>query len=166
VTAIFLATGQDPAQNVGSSNCITLMEETGEKGEDLYMTCTMPSIEVGTVGGGTVLPPQSASLKILGLNGPHLENPGENARELARVICGSVLGGELSLMSALSAGHLVKSHMKHNRSSNNLSGVGEENKSPLQQNPVDSLPTAISKNLTMGIDLEPFGSFSIGCKTV
>jgi hydroxymethylglutaryl-CoA reductase (NADPH) len=26
VTAIFLATGQDPAQNVESSNCITLME--------------------------------------------------------------------------------------------------------------------------------------------
>jgi len=27
VTAMFLATGQDPAQNVGSSSCITLMEE-------------------------------------------------------------------------------------------------------------------------------------------
>ena len=26
VTAIFIATGQDPAQNVESSNCITLME--------------------------------------------------------------------------------------------------------------------------------------------
>jgi hydroxymethylglutaryl-CoA reductase (NADPH) len=26
VTAVFLATGQDPAQNVESSNCITLME--------------------------------------------------------------------------------------------------------------------------------------------
>jgi hydroxymethylglutaryl-CoA reductase (NADPH) len=26
VTAIFLATGQDPAQNVESSNCMTLME--------------------------------------------------------------------------------------------------------------------------------------------
>merc|ERR1712151_1067263 len=28
VTAVFLATGQDPAQNVESSNCITLLEET------------------------------------------------------------------------------------------------------------------------------------------
>lgn len=27
VTAVFLATGQDPAQNVESSNCITLMEK-------------------------------------------------------------------------------------------------------------------------------------------
>jgi hydroxymethylglutaryl-CoA reductase len=26
VTAIFIATGQDPAQNVESSNCLTIME--------------------------------------------------------------------------------------------------------------------------------------------
>ena len=58
VTAIFIATGQDAAQNIGSSNCLTLMEPWGEDGRDLYMTCTMPSIEVGTVGGGTVLAAQ------------------------------------------------------------------------------------------------------------
>lgn len=63
ITAIYIATGQvnldsrdnfsqpnntqDAAQNVGSSNCITLMEPWGPTGEDLYMTCSMPSIEVG-----------------------------------------------------------------------------------------------------------------------
>jgi hypothetical protein len=31
---------------VGSSNCMTLMEPWGRDGEDLYMSCTMPSIEV------------------------------------------------------------------------------------------------------------------------
>lgn len=62
VTAIYIATGQDPAQNVCSSMCMTQMETTGE--DDLYISCTMPSIELGTVGGGTVLPPQSASLKV------------------------------------------------------------------------------------------------------
>ena len=46
ITAIYIATGQDAAQTVGSSNCITLMEPWGEKGEDLYITCSMPSIEV------------------------------------------------------------------------------------------------------------------------
>lgn len=46
ITAIYIATGQDAAQNVGSSNCITLMEPWGRDGEDLYITCTMPSIEV------------------------------------------------------------------------------------------------------------------------
>ncbi|KAG7236772.1 hypothetical protein INR49_000235 [Caranx melampygus] len=57
VAAIYIACGQDPAQSVGSSNCITLMEASGPTGEDLYISCTMPSIELGTVGGGTNLPP-------------------------------------------------------------------------------------------------------------
>lgn len=55
---------QDPAQTVGSSNCITLMETSGPTGEDLYISCTMPSIELGTVGGGTNLPPQQACLQV------------------------------------------------------------------------------------------------------
>lgn len=116
VTAIFIATGQDPAQNVGSSNCMTLMEPWGDKGEDLYITCTMPSIEIGTIGGGTILGPQSACLDMLGVRGAHTTHPGENANQLARVVCGTVLAGELSLMAALTAGHLVKSHLRHNRS--------------------------------------------------
>eukprot|EP00096_Caligus_rogercresseyi_P010034 TRINITY_DN3532_c0_g1_i3.p1 TRINITY_DN3532_c0_g1~~TRINITY_DN3532_c0_g1_i3.p1 ORF type:complete len:867 (+),score=272.14 TRINITY_DN3532_c0_g1_i3:148-2601(+) len=117
VTAIFIATGQDAAQNIGSSNCMTLMEPWGSEGKDLYITVTMPSIEVGTVGGGTILGPQGACLQMLGVKGPHMESPGENARKLARIICGTVLAGELSLMSALAAGHLVSSHLRHNRSS-------------------------------------------------
>ena len=77
----------------------------------------MPSIEVGTVGGGTVLPAQSACLELLGVKGPHPTSPGENSCQLARIVCGAVLAGELSLMSALAAGHLVRSHLRHNRSS-------------------------------------------------
>ncbi|KAL3285591.1 hypothetical protein HHI36_000121 [Cryptolaemus montrouzieri] len=116
VTAIFIATGQDPAQNVSSSNCITIMEPWGPDGKDLYISCTMPSIEIGTIGGGTVLPAQSACLEILGVKGPNLNFPGENAKKLARIVCAAVLAGELSLMAALSTGHLVKSHLKYNRS--------------------------------------------------
>uniref|UniRef100_A0A8C4ITM0 3-hydroxy-3-methylglutaryl-coenzyme A reductase n=1 Tax=Dicentrarchus labrax TaxID=13489 RepID=A0A8C4ITM0_DICLA len=120
VAAIYIACGQDPAQSVGSSNCITLMEASGPTGEDLYISCTMPSIELGTVGGGTNLPPQQACLQMLGVQGASQECPGENARQLARVVCATVLAGELSLMAALAAGHLVKSHMTHNRSKVNL----------------------------------------------
>jgi len=40
------------------------MEPTGEDNSDLYISCSMPSIEVGTVGGGTFLPAQSACLKV------------------------------------------------------------------------------------------------------
>lgn len=45
VTAIFIATGQDPAQNVESSHCITMMEPVNG-GKDLHVSVTMPSIEV------------------------------------------------------------------------------------------------------------------------
>ncbi|XP_056396149.1 3-hydroxy-3-methylglutaryl-Coenzyme A reductase [Hyla sarda] len=120
VTAIYIACGQDAAQNVGSSNCITLMEATGPMNEDLYISCTMPSIEVGTVGGGTNLAPQQACLQMLGVQGASSEYPGKNACQLAQIVCGTVMAGELSLMSALAAGHLVKSHMVHNRSKINL----------------------------------------------
>uniref|UniRef100_A0A8C1WGX1 3-hydroxy-3-methylglutaryl coenzyme A reductase n=1 Tax=Cyprinus carpio TaxID=7962 RepID=A0A8C1WGX1_CYPCA len=115
VAAIYIACGQDPAQTVGSSNCITIMEASGPTGEDLYISCTMPSIELGTVGGGTNLPPQQACLQMLGVLGASQECPGENARQLAKVVSATVLAGELSLMAALTAGHLVKSHMTHNR---------------------------------------------------
>ncbi|KPM09589.1 3-hydroxy-3-methylglutaryl-coenzyme A reductase-like protein [Sarcoptes scabiei] len=114
VAAIYIATGQDPAQVVGSANCITLLET--EKNGDLYISCTMPSIEIGTVGGGTVLGPQGACLRLLGLK-KNDAIPGENSRHLAQIVCATVLAGELSLLSALAAGHLVRSHMKHNRSS-------------------------------------------------
>uniref|UniRef100_A0A3B3ZBB2 3-hydroxy-3-methylglutaryl coenzyme A reductase n=1 Tax=Periophthalmus magnuspinnatus TaxID=409849 RepID=A0A3B3ZBB2_9GOBI len=124
VTAIYIACGQDPAQSVGSSNCITLMEASGPSGDDLYISCTMPSIELGTVGGGTNLPPQQACLQMLGVQGPCSDCPGENARQLARLVCATVLAGELSLMSALAAGHLVKSHMTHNRSKVDLQSPG------------------------------------------
>jgi len=76
----------------------------------------MPSIEVGTIGGGTVLEPQSACLDLLGVRGAHPTHPGDNARQLARIVAASVLAGELSLCSALAAGHLVRAHMAHNRS--------------------------------------------------
>ncbi|KAJ6999061.1 3-hydroxy-3-methylglutaryl-coenzyme A reductase [Populus alba x Populus x berolinensis] len=68
VSAIFIATGQDPAQNVESSNCITMMEAVND-GKDLHISVTMPSIEVGTIGGGTQLASQSACLNLLGVKG-------------------------------------------------------------------------------------------------
>ena len=75
----------------------------------------MPSIEVGTIGGGTILEAQSSMLDLLGVRGAHPNNPGDNARQLARIVAAGVLAGELSLCSALAAGHLVRAHMAHNR---------------------------------------------------
>jgi len=125
VTAVFLATGQDPAQNVESSNCITIMEYA-EDGKSLHVSVTMPSIEVGTVGGGTHLPAQANCLEICGVRGaakgPN-SMPGDNARKLAQIVGASVLAGELSLMAALAANHLVNSHMQHNRKPAEASAV-------------------------------------------
>jgi hydroxymethylglutaryl-CoA reductase (NADPH) len=114
VTAVFLATGQDPAQNVESSNCLTIMEYA-EDGVSLHASVTMPSIEVGTVGGGTHLPAQAGCLEICGVKGASRVSPGDNSRKLAQIVGASVLAGELSLMAALAANHLVRSHMQHNR---------------------------------------------------
>ncbi|RHN54631.1 putative hydroxymethylglutaryl-CoA reductase (NADPH) [Medicago truncatula] len=122
VSAIYLATGQDPAQNVESSHCMTMMEAVND-GKDLHISVTMPSIEVGTVGGGTQLASQSACLNLLGVKGASKETPGANSRQLATIVAGSVLAGELSLMSAIAAGQLIKSHMKYNRSNKDVTKV-------------------------------------------
>ena len=79
-------------------------------------TCCLHCQQVGTVGGGTQLASQAACLDLLSVKGASLESPGANARRLAAIVAGAVLAGELSLLSALAAGQLVKSHMKYNRS--------------------------------------------------
>ena len=97
------------------------MMETVNQGKDLHVSVTMPCIEVGTVGGGTQLASQSACLNLLGVKGASKESAGSNARMLATIVAASVLAGELSLMSAIAAGQLVKSHMKYNRSNKDVS---------------------------------------------
>ncbi|OQS02345.1 hypothetical protein THRCLA_05269 [Thraustotheca clavata] len=90
LTAIFLATGQDPAQNVESSSCMTMMEKTAEG--DLYMSVTMPSIEVGTVGGGTHLAAQHACLGLMGCTNTSEDSAKEQgARRLACAIAAGVM---------------------------------------------------------------------------
>merc|ERR1719225_1229224 len=136
VTAIYIATGQDAAQNVCSSMCSTDMEIRGDG--DLYMTCTMPSIEVGTVGGGTILEAQSACLEMLGVKGYDPEHPGKHSQQLAQIVCAAVLAGELSLMSALTAGHLVKSHLRHNRSSATVPSLANSTSTTAQPPPAST----------------------------
>ncbi|KAL6584908.1 3-hydroxy-3-methylglutaryl-coenzyme A (HMG-CoA) reductase isozyme [Orobanche minor] len=117
VSAIFIATGQDPAQNVESSHCIfhpSMMER-------IFML--QSQCLVGTVRGGTQLASQSACLNMLGVKGASQGSPGSNSRRLATIIAGSVLAGELSLLSALRVGDMVKSHMKYNRSSKDVSST-------------------------------------------
>lgn len=83
-------------------------------GKDLHVSVTMPSIEVGTVGGGTSLPAQAACLEMLGVRGSG-KNPGDNSRQLARIFATTVMAGEISLAAALTSGHLISAHMDLNR---------------------------------------------------
>ena len=127
VAAIFIATGQDAAQVVSSSNCLITMEK--EPKGSLAVHCMMPSIECGTVGGGTCLADQSSYLQLMGIKGSsppstttlncsnNMTESDSNAGKLARVICATVMAAELSLLASLTEGTLVKSHMTHNRSS-------------------------------------------------
>ncbi|MBR4285227.1 MAG: hydroxymethylglutaryl-CoA reductase (NADPH), partial [Methanocorpusculum sp.] len=62
VAALFLACGQDAAHVVEGSNCITTAEAV-EGG--VYVSVTLPSLQVGTVGGGTSVACQNECLRML-----------------------------------------------------------------------------------------------------
>ena len=71
-------------------------------GEDLLsMTVYMPSIEVGTIGGGAVLDLLGSVLEMLGIKGARYASPGQDAQRLACIISVMAGHGELSLLSAL-----------------------------------------------------------------
>ncbi len=118
VAAAFLATGQDEAQVVEGANAITTVEVRDGSGEAdesrLYASVSLASLEVGTVGGGTGLPTQRAALAAMGVAGGG-DPPGSNADALAETIAAGALGGELSLLAALSSRHLAAAHERLGR---------------------------------------------------
>ena len=65
ITAMFIATGQDVA-NVAESSAAFTYAELRENG-DYYYSLTIPSLIVGTYGGGTGLATQRECLELLGL---------------------------------------------------------------------------------------------------
>jgi hydroxymethylglutaryl-CoA reductase (NADPH) len=58
LAALYLATGQDAACVAESAVGVTRMEQ--RDGGGLFVSVTLPNVIVGTVGGGTGLPTQSA----------------------------------------------------------------------------------------------------------
>ena len=112
IAAIFIATGQDAAHVVEGSQGFTTAELTEEG--DLLFSVTIPSLQVGTVGGGTALGTQREALEIIGVYGAG-EPPGSNASKFAEIIAAAVLAGEISLIGALGARHLAEAHVRLNR---------------------------------------------------
>jgi len=101
LAAVFIATGQDPAQVVEGSMAMTTAELVDD---DLYISVRLPALEVGTVGGGTRLPCQAEALSILGCLGSG------QARKFAEIVAAVCLAGELSTLAAQASGQLASAH--------------------------------------------------------
>lgn len=104
LAALYIATGQDAACVAESAMGVTRFELNNEGG--LYAAVTLPSVMVGTVGGGTGLPSQRACLELMGLYGSG------NSSALAEVCAGLLLAGELSIIAALATGDFTRAHKK------------------------------------------------------
>ena len=111
IAAIFIACGQDAAHVVEGSSAITTVDRVGR---EVYVSVTLPSLPVGTVGGGTSIDTQRECLAMLGVAGGG-DPPGVHAKAFAEIVAAGVLAGELSLLGALAAQHLARAHQDHGR---------------------------------------------------
>ncbi|MGW2407898.1 hydroxymethylglutaryl-CoA reductase [Streptomyces sp. NPDC001739] len=118
--AFYLATGQDAANIIEGSQGVTVAED---RDGDLYFSCTLPNLIVGTVGNGKDLDFVEANLTRLGCRAER--EPGENARRLAVIAAATVLCGELSTMAALTnPGELMRAHINLERKQGEYSSNG------------------------------------------
>ncbi len=111
VAGIFIACGQDAAHVVEGSTAITTVDRV-EGG--VYVSVSIPSLPVGTVGGGTGVETQHECLAMLGVAGGG-DPPGANAKAFGEIVAAAVLAGELSLLGALAAQHLARAHQNLGR---------------------------------------------------
>jgi hydroxymethylglutaryl-CoA reductase (NADPH) len=107
LTAMFIATGQDVAC-VSESSAGILYAEITPSG-DFYLSVTIPSLIVGTYGGGTKLPTQRECLETLDCFGK------DKVYKFAEIVAGVVLAGEISLGAAISSQDWVTSHEQYGR---------------------------------------------------
>jgi hydroxymethylglutaryl-CoA reductase (NADPH) len=107
LAAIFTATGQDIACVHESS--VAAFYVALEGSGDVYVSLTMPSLMVATVGGGTGLPQQRECLALMGCAGV-----GKVGR-FAEIVATAVMALDLSLLAAFSAGHFAEAHQRMGR---------------------------------------------------
>ncbi|MEM3791387.1 MAG: hydroxymethylglutaryl-CoA reductase [Candidatus Micrarchaeaceae archaeon] len=107
LAAIFIAYGQDVAQIVDGSTAID--DAKALEDGSLYISVLIPSLEVGTFGGGTRRETQMELLKASGFFG---EGDEEGATKLrfAEYIASTALAGELNLLAAEAGRELSKAH--------------------------------------------------------
>jgi hydroxymethylglutaryl-CoA reductase (NADPH) len=119
--AFYLATGQDAANIVEGSQGVTHAED---RDGDLYFSCTLPNIIIGTTGAGKHDGFVAENLARMGCQEDR--RPGANARRLAVLAAATVLCGELSLMAAqTNPGELMKAHQRFERDTTNATATND-----------------------------------------
>lgn len=102
--AVFIATGQDPAHVVEAAQGMTEVELIDN---GLAVSCWIPNLVIGLVGGGTKYPTQQACLNII--------NHQNSLSILAGIIGAGMLAGEISLLASIAENSLAQSHIKLGR---------------------------------------------------
>jgi hydroxymethylglutaryl-CoA reductase (NADPH) len=106
IAAIFTATGQDIAcVHESSVGHFQLQQVSG----GIFASMHLPSLVVGTVGGGTHISKQNHYLEMMGCNGLGKIN------RLAEIIAGFCLALDLSTLSSIANGTFAVSHEKLGR---------------------------------------------------
>ncbi|MFH1714945.1 MAG: PilZ domain-containing protein [Elusimicrobiota bacterium] len=102
--AIYMACGQDVAQIVNASGGFFICEKTEEG--DLRCMVKLPSLVVGTIGGGTKIGTHKECLEIMGCYGDN------KVQKFAEIIAATILGGEIAIHAALSKGSFIAAHLQ------------------------------------------------------
>ncbi len=107
LAAVMLACGQDVAYLPECATGFLDLERTNAG--DLYASATLPSLLVGTVGGGSQKGTAAACLEILGCSGDGHGNT------FAEILGAVVLAGDLSLLAAFASHEFVAAHERLGR---------------------------------------------------
>ncbi|MBC8145713.1 MAG: phosphotransferase [bacterium] len=101
IASIFVATGQDLGSLHESSVGVLNVERTTT---GLYLSLNLPTLVIGTVGGGTHLPCQREALELMGCYGSG------RLERFASLIAGFALSLEISTYAAIVSGQFAKAH--------------------------------------------------------
>ncbi|KAJ3454280.1 hypothetical protein MRS44_018272 [Fusarium solani] len=107
IAAMFIATGQDPASTAEAS-WSHLTSELDPGTGAISMSLYLPSLPVGTVGGGTAYPMQREALKMLQCDG----DGAEQKERLAGLVAAFCLALDASTSSAIANDTFTASHMR------------------------------------------------------
>lgn len=145
LAGIYVATGQDAAY-VAESAVGTLSLE--ERAGDLYASLDLPNLHAALVGGGTQKGTAAECQAILGA---------KSARELACVMAGALLAGDINLMATFTRPGFVEAHERLGR--NRPSAEGGPASNPLSLFPPSLVsPSVIPPSITTKADGEGFAA--------